>query len=219
MLPAYTVEKSGFVKMLAKFNPRYDFPSRNHFSRVAIPSLYSEVKSNIQQQITNGLFFYAGTTDLWSSLTSEPYLSYTIHYIDKQCAKCIQAHYMPEAHTGINLQEALESTLSQWGLDPEKQVCITTDSGANIKLACQLLGWQRLSCFGHNLDLSVKKGLNDDQMRVDMVLRKCRRIVAAFSQSWKKSNELSKVQEQNNTPIHKLKGDVSTRWGSTAVMV
>ena len=140
MLPAYTVEKSGFVKMLAKFNPHYDLPSRNYFSRVAIPSLYSEVKSDIQQQIINGLFFYTGTTDLWSSLTSEPYLS---HYIDKQwnlCGKCLQTHYMPEAHPGINLQEALESTLSQWGLDPEKQVCITTDSGANIKLACQLLG-------------------------------------------------------------------------------
>ena len=31
---------------------------------------------------------------------------------------------MPEAHTGINLQEALESTLFQWGLDPEKQLQI-----------------------------------------------------------------------------------------------
>ena len=30
MLPAYTVEKSGFVKMLAKFNPRYDLPNRNY---------------------------------------------------------------------------------------------------------------------------------------------------------------------------------------------
>ena len=56
-------------------------------------------------------------------------------------------------------------------------------------------------------------------MQVDMVLRKCRRIVAAFSQRWKRSNELSKVQEQNDTSIHKLKGDVSTRWGLTAVMV
>ena len=129
------------------------------FGRVAIPSLYSEVKSDIQQQITNGLFFYTGTTDLWSFLTSEPYLSYTIHYIDKQwnlCRKCLQTHYMPEVHTGINLQEALESTLSQWGLDPEKQVCITTDSCANIKLACQLLGWQCLSCYGCNLDLYIK---------------------------------------------------------------
>ena len=44
-------------------------------------------------------------------------------------------------------------------------------------------------------------------------------MVAAFSQSWKRSNELTKVQQQNNYPLHKLKGDVSTRWGSTAVMV
>ena len=64
---------------------------------------------------------------------------------------------MPEAHTGINLQEVLTSSLNQWNLDSEKQVAITTDSGANIKLACELLGWQRLSFFGHNLDLAVKK--------------------------------------------------------------
>ena len=51
------------------------------------------------------------------------------------------------------------------------------------------------------------------------MLRKCRKIVAAFSQSWKRSNELTKVQQQSNYPLHKLKGDVSTRWGSTAVMV
>ena len=41
--------------------------------------------------------------------------------------------------------------------------------------------------------------------------------MAAFSQSWKRNNELTKVQQQ--LPLHKLKADVSTRWGSTAVMV
>lgn len=51
------------------------------------------------------------------------------------------------------------------------------------------------------------------------MLRKCRRIVAAFSHSWKRSNELTRVQQQNNYPIHKLKGDVPTRWGSIPVMV
>ena len=109
----------------------------------------------------------------------EPYLSYTIHYIDKNwtmSSKCLQTHYMPEAHTAVNLQEALNSSLEHWNLDPDKQVAITTDSGANIKLACELLGWQRLSCFGHNLDLAVNKGLGDGRMRVDTVLRKCRRI-------------------------------------------
>ena len=88
---------------------------------------------------------------------------------------------MPEAHTGSNLQNALTSSLDQWNLDPKKQVAVTSDSGANIKQACELLGWQTLSCFGHNLDLAVHKGLDDGKMRIDIVLRKCRKIMAAFS--------------------------------------
>ena len=42
MLLIYTVEKEGFKAMLRKFNPRYDLPSRNHFSRVVLPALYSQ---------------------------------------------------------------------------------------------------------------------------------------------------------------------------------
>ena len=64
-------------------------------------------------------------------------------------------------HTGTNIAEALEETIQQWDLEAEKLVEITTDSGSNIKLACDLLNWNRLSCFGHNLNLAVGKGLND----------------------------------------------------------
>ena len=46
-------------------------------------------------------------------------------------------------------------------LEPEKLVGIITDSGSNVKLACDLLNWTRLSYFGHNLNLAVGKGLND----------------------------------------------------------
>jgi len=97
--------------------------------------------------------------------SSIPYLSYTIHYIDKEWnlqSKCLSTFQRHE-----NLKEALISALSHWGLDPEKQTCITTDSGSNIKLACQLLEWECLSCFGHNLELSVNKGLDDGEMRID----------------------------------------------------
>ena len=143
MLPAYIVKKSGFKQMLNKFNPHYDVSSRNV---VAIPALYSEIKGKIHQKINDQQFvYYAGTTDLWSSITSEPYLSYTIHFIDKNwniCSKCLQTHYIPEGHNDINLQEVITSSLDQWNLDSEKQVAITTDSGANIKVvACELLGW------------------------------------------------------------------------------
>ena len=62
-------------------------------------------------------------------------------------------------------------------------MAITTDSGSNIMLACALLKWNRLSCFGHNLDLAVNRGLDDP--RVDCVLGLCKKIVAVFSYSWK----------------------------------
>ena len=39
---------------------------------------------------------------------------------------------MPEAHTILNLQEALTSLLEQWNLDPGKQVAIATDSDVNV---------------------------------------------------------------------------------------
>jgi len=79
------------------------------------------------------------------------------------------------------LYAILAALFDQWHLDPDNQVAITIDS---IKLACELLGYQILGCFGHNLDLAVNKGLDDGKLRVDAVLRKCQRIiVAAFSQS------------------------------------
>ena len=86
---------------------------------------------------------------------------------------------------------------------------ITTDSGSNVKLACELLGWVRLSCFGHNFNLAVGKGLND--ARIQRALRVCRALVASFSRSWKKQRDLVEAQEQN-LPIHKLKVDIVTPW-------
>ena len=112
-------------------------------------------------------------------------------YIDSEWevkSVCLQASYTPEDHTGINLKEALSETLLSWKLDPTKQVALTTDSAANIRVACQLLGWFQLKCFSHNLDLAIHKGLAD--RRVERVIRICRQIVAAFSYSWKKRREL-----------------------------
>jgi len=69
--------------------------------------------------------------------------------------------------------------------------------------------------------LAIGKGLNDT--RIQRALRICRGVVAAFSRSWKKQCDLVTAlvtaQEQKNLPIHKLKVDVVTRWGSIYDMV
>ena len=151
--------------------------------------------STIQQQQIYGL-----------PVQQNPNLSYTIHYIDDNWilrSHCLQAHFVPESHTGNNLQDALLSTLQEWNLDDSRQVVITTDNTFNVKLACQLLKWRQLSCFDHNLDLAIKKSLYDQ--RVDRVLRLSRQIVSAFSSSWTRTKTLADIQQQRGLPLKKLK--------------
>ena len=134
MLPMHTVDKCGFRSMLEKFNPRYELPSRSHFSRTAIPSLYCEVRDKVTRDLSSVESFSA-TTDLWSSPAMEPFLSYTVHYVNAEWelkSACLQALFTPEDHTGENLKLALTETLHNWKLDAGNQVVITTDNASNM---------------------------------------------------------------------------------------
>ncbi len=89
------------------------------------------------------------------------------------------------------LTESLTTTMDLWNLKPENQICITTDSGSNIVKAMRDLKWPRLSCFGHNLHLSITKSIGKDS-RCHRALGICRKIVSSFHCSWKKKRDLSK---------------------------
>ncbi|KAK0130631.1 hypothetical protein N1851_034887 [Merluccius polli] len=63
-------------------------------------------------------------------------------------------------------------------MEEERQMCLTTDSGANIVKAVQLNDWRRLQCFGHRLHLAIvlhlfnetilAEGVNYTQLTKDM---------------------------------------------------
>ena len=93
----------------------------------------------------------------------------------------------------------------------------TTDNGSNVVAAFNTLNLLRISCFGHNLDLAIKKGLNITQ--IQRALGRCHSLVELFHRSWKKNRDLRQKQQLLNLPQHKLKGEVATRWGSTYEMV
>lgn len=111
IVPFKAVDNKG---LMYTFDACYDLPSRKYFSNTAIPHMYSECRQRITAQIKHDKFF-APMSDLWSSHTSETYLSLTSNFIDdwKLKSECLQTNYCPENHTGElianNLKKALES--------------------------------------------------------------------------------------------------------------
>ena len=95
---------------------------------------------------------------------------------------------------------------------------MTTDNGSNIIKAARNLSCLRLSCFGHNLHLAVTKALTNDN-RCSRALGISRKVVSAFSMSWKQKRDLTKSQLNLGLKQHSLVADCATRWGSMSKMV
>lgn len=115
-------------------------------------------------KLASGVEFFASTTDMWSSIGLTPYMSFTIHYINKDWdleSLALAASFLPKDHTVDVLMDALEEVMSEWHLNTNNLVCLITDNGSNIVAATKQLEWNRLSCFGHNLDLAITKALKD----------------------------------------------------------
>lgn len=81
----------------------------------------------------------------------------------------------------------VENLLNAWNIKMENTVCFTTDSGSNMKKAFEESPVEWLSCFGHNLKLAINKTMKIQ--RVEDAVRSCRKVVEAFSRSWKKKPE------------------------------
>ena len=104
MVPFKTVSKEGFVNLLNKVDKQYKIPSRRHFSHVAVPEMYAQCVKSVQSELKQ-IEFFACTTDLWSSRTTEPYVSLTVHFINQDFelkSRCLQTSYFPEEHSGEN---------------------------------------------------------------------------------------------------------------------
>ncbi|XP_060774548.1 E3 SUMO-protein ligase ZBED1-like [Neoarius graeffei] len=219
MLPIRTVETAEFKQLMNVIDPRYQLPGRKHFSQTAIPNMYTECRGMVERDL-QAVSYFATTSDMWSSRTSEPYMSLTAHYIEQDWtlkSKCLQTAYFPEDHTGEAIASGLTESLASWGLSESKQVCITTDSGANIVKATSLNNWTRLQRFGHRLHSAVERA--GKNKKVERAVGVCKKAVAAFSFSWKKKRDLAAAQEELHLPQHKLVTESPTRWGSRQKMV
>lgn len=130
--------------------------------KTCLPELYTEWQRCPDNEIPNAAFFFT-TTDLWSSRTTEPYISLTIHYIDdnwKLQSQFLQTSYFPDDQTVEIIAAWLREALSSWGLKELRQVCRTTDSGSNMVKALELKKQTSPGNSGYRLYIAIGKFQN-----------------------------------------------------------
>ncbi|KAJ8266447.1 hypothetical protein GJAV_G00130530 [Gymnothorax javanicus] len=125
--------------------------------------MYNNLRATVQTEVREADYF-AATTDLWSSRTTEPHMSLTVHFIATDFtmkSKCLQTVFFPDDHTENAMKDS----------------------------------------------------------RIDRVTGLCKKIVGAFSHSWKRRRDLTTAQKELKLPEHQLKTECPTRWGSRQAMI
>nr|XP_047133755.1 uncharacterized protein LOC124811797 [Hydra vulgaris] len=195
MLPLLTVDGVGFVEFMNEISPNCEIPSRFTIKK-RIPGLYETEKHKVATEIQK-IDSIALTTDCWTSKAMESYISVIAHGITKNWKivnYIITTELMDERHTSINLKYKLVDIIKEWEID-KKSICIAHDNAVNIKNAVTAMApnIKSRTCFAHSLQLCVKKGLKENEIK--QIIITASRIVSHFKHSIVAIKALQVVQK------------------------
>ena len=160
---------------------------------------------------------HAFTTDAWTSMATEGYITTTCHYIDPRTMtlqeRVLDTKRVTESHTAENLAAEMKSDAKIWNL---KDPVAVTDNAANIMGACDKAEYPHFGCFAHTLNLAVNRALEVSE--VSKLVGKCRKVVAFFKMSDQKTSQLKSAEATLELEQLKLIQDVVTRWNSALAM-
>lgn len=217
MKPLDTVEGEGFKSLLRVLEPRYSVVSRNHILERYIVPMYHHTVDRVKQELSKAVR-HVFTTDGWTSLAAESFLTTTCHFIEPQTYKLksvvLDTKFCPKNHTAENLAAEMKISIQQCNL---KDPVSVTDNAANIVKACELADLPHIGCFGHVLNLAVNRCLSVPE--VNALLGKCRKLVAVFKQSALKTTALHSAEADLKMKQLQVIQDVETRWNAALSMI
>ena len=212
--PLSIAEGKGFKEFCAALNPAYKPPV--HATISAHLQLEYKKKKDLLIAELKG-HDVAFTTDMWSSLGKQGYITVTYHYINDDWimkSGVLATRHMPEIHTGLNIATRIDEIRKEYEITREKVAGISRDNAANMDVAVTSLGYPDTNCFGHTLQLAIKDAL--DHPEIQACISSCRNVVSHFNHSPKATGEL---RNQNTGKQKALQQDVATRWNSTYIMM
>ena len=131
--PFTLVDHAGFSRLLLLLEPRYKLPSERYFSETLIPAIYQKVSDKVKALLSS-TDHVSVTTDVWSSVAQDSYISLTCHYISsdfKHHHVCLNAAPFNDRHTGEHISAMINNCLQSWNLADKLHV-VVHDNGSNF---------------------------------------------------------------------------------------
>jgi len=230
-LPFSFVEYESIRATYQYLHPEIALVTRNTL-KADVQKMYSREKARIRSMLELSPGRICLTSDLWTSIVTDGYLSLTAHFIDKDWVlqkRILNFCFMPSPHTSIALSEKLYALLCEWGIE-YKVFTLTLDNASANDVSVDLLKNQliennalisdgsffHIRCCAHVLNLVVQEGLKD----IDSVVKKIRESVKYVRGSQIiKRKFLECVNLVGLDSKRGLKQNVPTRWNSTFLML
>ncbi|CAF1398722.1 unnamed protein product [Didymodactylos carnosus] len=207
LLPINMVESDAFKNLIYNIEPAYNMPSRTYFTYKVLLALYNETRTKVEDilRTANGISI---TTDCWTSIAHESYVTVTAQFLTQQFEMKIfilETIDFSGRHTADALAKKLQEIFEEWNIT-HKIVSVVTDNTASVRNAAKLLPYEDWGCFAHLLNLSVVKGINLIHDEIDFV----RKIVIFTRRSTLGFEELKSEQDKLQRPHRSLIIDVIT---------
>ncbi|XP_024023525.1 zinc finger BED domain-containing protein RICESLEEPER 2 isoform X1 [Morus notabilis] len=230
-LPFSFVEYEAVRATYQYLHPEITLVTRNTL-KADVQTMFSREKARIKSMLDLSPGRICLTSDLWTSIVADGYLSLTAHFIDKDWVlqkRILNFCFMPSPHTGIALSEKFYALLCEWGIE-YKVFTLTLDNVSANDVSVDLLKNQlvennalisdgsffHIRCCARVLNLVVEEGLKD----IDSVVKKIRESVKYVRGSQiRKKKFLECVNLMGLDSKRGLRQDVPTRWSSTFLML
>ncbi|XP_021735189.1 zinc finger BED domain-containing protein RICESLEEPER 2-like [Chenopodium quinoa] len=226
-MPFQFVEFKGFRRCFNYLHPDFKPVTRNTI-KYDVLKMYKREKEKLKAVLGSTCSRIALTSDCWTSLTTDGYISLTAHYVDNSWClqkKILNFSYIGPPHTGIHLCDHVYGLLKEWGI--QKNIfSITLDNASsndvfaeNLKGELELINggeFFHVRCCAHILNLIVQDGLKE----IDAAVYKIRESAKyCKSSQGRKQRFLSCVAHVEIQSTRILQQDVPTRWNSTYMML
>ena len=204
-LPLSFVEGKNFKKLAAMLDPRWSTPSKNRVKDL-LDEGFNRIRANLLHEL-NQAKSVSLTADMWTSHARAGYLGVTASWVDERFNlhdAVIAFSHLSYPHKGDAIAECMREIMKYWDIQ-EKVFSITTDSGANMKMASSKLGIKHIPCSAHVLNLIVQKGL----LPARHLIARVKRLISFFMTP--KQGERLEAVQMSHKQKHKGKARADAR--------